>query len=192
MKNIIIFTILVLVTSSFLVTAGNILTLKDFKNQSIQLIDLPKGDALYFNYKQGRHVLILDNIRNDSGIEATLIVYQRSYNDTSINQTANFINLKQGNRILLDLDRDRKDDLEIKYIRVLYESATLKFEAINLSDMDIMHNQLNNDSINNQTSNLANNNKSNSNLSMGLIIMLSIVIFGLLIYWLVAKKNKKE
>lgn len=194
MKNITILAILILIVSSALVTAASIITLKDFKEQKIQLIDLPTGDALYFNYKQGRHVLILDKIKNDSSIEATLIFYQKSFNDTSINQTAAFITLKQGNRILLDLDQDHKDDLEIKYMRVLYESATLKFEAINISDMDIMNSKLTNSITTvNETSNNLQNNEKNVNIPnflVGLIIISIIVIVGLSIYWLFTKKKK--
>ena len=175
--------------------AGSVINLNNFTNQSYQIADLAPGDALLFNYKEGRHAVIFNNFEKNNSVSMTIFVFQTNYGNISRNQSAMFVTLKSGIRASIDFDRDNKPDVNVRYIRQIHGKATIQIEPLNLSDANIIHNQIID---NNQNSNETNNSingpieQPKSNTAIGISIIIGIIIIGILIYWLVTKKKSND
>ncbi|MBI2670937.1 hypothetical protein HYX18_03100 [Candidatus Woesearchaeota archaeon] len=185
MKKAIVILILSLLTIN-LVNAAKFYILPSFKEKPEQTILIPERDAILFDYKQGRHAIVLEKFNSKGGIDVSIFVYQKDYYNNK-EQSALYISLKPGMRSYIDFDRDYIDDFEVKYLRQTKNNATFMFKALNITDMDIVHEDLS-DFQKDKVSGSAT--KSVSNTKTGLAILLGIIVSGLLLFSLITNKKR--
>ncbi len=170
-----------------IVNASRFYTLGSFKDKPDQTYLLQEKDALLFDFKQGRHALVFEKFNSKGGIDLSIFIYQKAYNDNNINQTGVFLSLKPGMYTYIDFDRDLIDDMQIKYLRQIKNNATLQFVALNKSDIDIIHKSFFEFEENPNENGL----DSKSNKVIGLSITTIIVLIGLVLLFFFMNKKKK-
>jgi hypothetical protein len=175
--------------------AGSVNYLNNFTNQSYQTADLSPGDSLLFNYKDGRHAIIFNKFEVNNSVSMTIFVFQTNYGEIPRNQSAMFVTLKTGIKVGLDLDRDNIQDVDIRYLRQIFGKATIQIVPLNLSDANIIHNQVIDNNQNINETNISINGpieQQKSNAAIGVSIIIGIIIIGVLIYWLVTRKKSTD